>query len=98
MQYNLLVISLSTVFLLHLSATAQQQMGSFMAYGPEVKYFSNLNYRVYQSKNGYLWFGTTNGLVRFDGKRYKNYFSNHHHKILIITKYRCPLHLQGKLQ
>lgn len=57
--------------------TAQQQMGSYMAYGPEAKYFSNLNYRVYQSKNGYLWFGTLNGLVRFDGKRYKNYFSNY---------------------
>ncbi len=55
----------------------QQQMGSFMAYGPETKYFSNLNYRVYQSKNGYLWFGTLNGLVRFDGKRYKNYFANY---------------------
>jgi ligand-binding sensor domain-containing protein len=56
---------------------AQQQMGSFIAYGPEAKYFSNLNFRVYQSKNGYLWIGTQNGLVRFDGKRYKNYFSNH---------------------
>ncbi len=57
--------------------SAQQQMGSYMAYGPESKYFSNLNYRVYQSKNGYLWFGTSNGLVRFDGKRYKNYFANY---------------------
>jgi ligand-binding sensor domain-containing protein/two-component sensor histidine kinase len=48
-----------------------------MAYGPEAKYFSNLNYSVYQSKNGYLWFGTSSGLVRFDGKRYKNYFSDY---------------------
>lgn len=56
---------------------AQQQMGPYMAYGPEVKSFSNLNFRVYQSNNGYLWFGTANGLVRFDGKRYKNYFSNY---------------------
>ncbi len=48
-----------------------------MAYGPEAKYFSNLNYSAYQSRNGYLWFGTLNGLVRFDGKRYKNYFSNY---------------------
>jgi ligand-binding sensor domain-containing protein/two-component sensor histidine kinase len=58
-------------------AIAQQQMGSYMAYGPEAKYFSNLNYSVYQSKNGYLWFGTSSGLVRFDGKRYKNYFSDY---------------------
>jgi ligand-binding sensor domain-containing protein/two-component sensor histidine kinase len=58
-------------------AGAQQQMGSYMAHGPEAKYFSNLNYSVYQSKNGYLWFGTSSGLVRFDGKRYKNYFSDY---------------------
>ncbi len=70
-----LIIFLSVFFCSSL-LSAQQQMGSFMAYGPEVKYFSNLNYRVYESKNGYLWFGTLNGLVRFDGKRYKNYFSN----------------------
>lgn len=70
-----LIIFLS-VFFCSSRLSAQQQMGSFMAYGPEVKYFSNLNYRVYESKNGYLWFGTLNGLVRFDGKRYKNYFSN----------------------
>ncbi len=56
--------------------TGQQQMGPYIAYGPEAKYFSNLNYSVYQSKNGYLWFGTSSGVVRFDGKRYKNFFAN----------------------
>ena len=48
-----------------------------MAYGPEAKYFSNLNFTVYQSKAGFLWIGTQNGLVRFDGKRYKNFFSDY---------------------
>ena len=52
-------------------------MGPFMAYGPESPYFANLNYSAYQSKNGYLWFGTSNGLIRFDGRRYKNFFSDH---------------------
>jgi ligand-binding sensor domain-containing protein/two-component sensor histidine kinase len=52
-------------------------MGPFMAYGPETRHFAALNYSVYQSKNDYLWFGTSNGLVRFDGKRYKNFFSDH---------------------
>lgn len=56
---------------------AQQQMGAFMAYGPEAKYFSNLNFSVHQSKAGFLWFGTQNGIVRFDGKRYKNFFSDY---------------------
>jgi signal transduction histidine kinase/ligand-binding sensor domain-containing protein len=60
-----------------LTVAAQQQMGPYMAYGPEAKYFSNLNYSVCQSKNGYLWFGTSSGLVRFDGKRYKNYFADY---------------------
>lgn len=77
MKYKAFVISVWCVFLFRLGASAQQQMGGYMAYGPEVKYFSNLNFRVYQSKNGYLWFGTVNGVVRFDGKRYKNYFSNY---------------------
>lgn len=58
-------------------ACPQQRMGPFMAYGPETRHFANLNYSVYQSRNGYLWFGTSNGLVRFDGKQYKNFFSDH---------------------
>lgn len=48
-----------------------------MAYGPECTFFANTNYAVCQSSNGYLWFGTQNGLVRFDGKRYRNYFSDY---------------------
>lgn len=48
-----------------------------MAYGPECNFFANTNYAVCQSSNGYLWFGTQNGLVRFDGKRYRNYFSDY---------------------
>lgn len=58
-------------------ANAQQLAGNFMMYGPEAKYFSNLNYRVFQSSEGYLWFGTLNGLVRFDGRHYQNYFSDY---------------------
>lgn len=48
-----------------------------MAYGPECVFFANTNYAVCQSSDGYLWFGTQNGLVRFDGKRYRNYFSDY---------------------
>lgn len=60
-----------------LSVAAQQQIGNFMAYGPETKYLSGFNYRVYQSKTGYLWICTMNGVVRFDGKRYHNFFSDY---------------------
>ncbi len=71
------ILSIAFLFNPGKNIFAQQQMGPYMAYGPEAKYFSNLNYSVYQSKNGYLWFGTESGLVRFDGKRYKNYFADY---------------------
>ncbi|MBC7937301.1 MAG: hypothetical protein H7Y86_18300 [Rhizobacter sp.] len=74
MQPKILLILLN-VF--SLSVAAQQQIGNFMAYGPETKYLSGFNYRVYQSKTGYLWICTMNGVVRFDGKRYKNFFSDY---------------------
>jgi ligand-binding sensor domain-containing protein/two-component sensor histidine kinase len=48
-----------------------------MAYGPETKYLSGFNYKVYQSNTGYLWVCTMNGVVRFDGKRYNNFFSDY---------------------
>ena len=70
------IISFLPLFIF-LSAAAQQQIGNFMAYGPETKYLSGFNYRVYQSKTGYLWICTMNGVVRFDGKRYKNFFSDY---------------------
>ncbi|MFZ1529836.1 MAG: triple tyrosine motif-containing protein [Ferruginibacter sp.] len=60
-----------------LTVAAQQQMGDFMVVGPETKYLSGFNYRVYQSKTGYLWICTMNSVVRFDGKRYKNFFSDY---------------------
>jgi ligand-binding sensor domain-containing protein/two-component sensor histidine kinase len=71
------ILYLLTFFCFSQQGTTQQQMGAYMAYGPEAKFFSNLNYSVFQSANGYLWFGTSSGLVRFDGKRYKNYFSDY---------------------
>src|SRR6185295_2914229 len=71
------IIFIFFIVLFSFSCFSQQQMGSYIAYGPEAKYFSGLNFSVYQSANGYLWIGTQNGLVRFDGKRYKNYFPDH---------------------
>jgi ligand-binding sensor domain-containing protein len=71
------ILPITFIFCLNTPLSAQQQMGPYMAYGPEVKYFSNLNFGVYQSKAGFLWIGTQNGVVRFDGKRYKNFFSDY---------------------
>ena len=72
-----IIFAIAIVFCCHPTVFAQQQMGPYVAYGPEAKYFSNLNFAVYQSKAGFLWIGTQNGLVRFDGKRYKHFFSDY---------------------
>ena len=72
-----LILSITLLLSLDVTLFAQQQMGPYMAYGPEAKYFSNLNFTVYQSKAGFLWIGTGNGIVRFDGKRYKNFFADY---------------------
>jgi streptogramin lyase len=72
-----LILSITLLLSLDAALIAQQQMGPYMAYGPEAKYFSDLNFTVYQSKAGFLWIGTQNSLVRFDGKRYKNYFADY---------------------
>jgi signal transduction histidine kinase/ligand-binding sensor domain-containing protein len=71
-----LFVSFSLLLITSISSS-QQQMGPYMAYGPEAGYFSGLNFSVYQSANGYLWIGTPNGVVRFDGKRYKNFFPDY---------------------
>ncbi|RYY66572.1 MAG: hypothetical protein EOO13_15625, partial [Chitinophagaceae bacterium] len=60
-----------------LSVAAQQQIGNFMAYGAETRFLSGMNYRVFQSRTGYLWICSLNGIIRFDGRRYKNFFSDY---------------------
>jgi ligand-binding sensor domain-containing protein len=75
MLYRLFIVVISLTMMK--PVFAQQQMGAYMAYGPEAKYFSNLNFTVHQSKGGFLWIGTQNGVVRFDGKRYKNFYSDY---------------------
>lgn len=48
-----------------------------MAYGNNDGLPAALFYSVYQSSDGYLWIGSSSGLIRFDGKRYKIYFSDY---------------------
>lgn len=35
---------------------------------------SDAVYAINQDNNGYVWFGTTNGLSRFDGKSFRNFY------------------------
>jgi ligand-binding sensor domain-containing protein/two-component sensor histidine kinase len=50
---------------------AQERKGEFIAYPARLGLSESLNYRVCESSDGYLWIGTDNGLVKFDGKHYQ---------------------------
>jgi ligand-binding sensor domain-containing protein len=57
-------------------AGAQQRIGNFMAWGRDNGLPPSLYYSVFQSSDGYLWIGSSSGLVRFDGKRFKTFISD----------------------
>jgi ligand-binding sensor domain-containing protein len=48
-----------------------------LAYGHDNGLPVSLYYSVLQSSDGYLWMGSSSGLVRFDGKNYKIFFSDY---------------------
>ncbi|HUR31935.1 MAG TPA: two-component regulator propeller domain-containing protein, partial [Saprospiraceae bacterium] len=64
------------VFTLVTSHT-QHRIGDFLAYGNNDGLPAALFYKVLQSSDGYLWIGSSSGLIRFDGKRYKIFFSDY---------------------
>jgi ligand-binding sensor domain-containing protein len=55
-----------------------QEYYNFIHYPPESGIISNQVNTTVQDDEGYLWLGTTNGLQRFDGVRFKTY--RHHEK------------------
>lgn len=50
---------------------AQERKGEFIAYPARLGISESLNYHVCESSDGYLWIGTDNGLIKFDGKHYQ---------------------------
>jgi len=50
---------------------AQERNGEFIAYPARLGISESLNYHVCESSDGYLWIGTDNGLIKFDGKHYQ---------------------------
>jgi ligand-binding sensor domain-containing protein/two-component sensor histidine kinase len=71
--------TLLSAFILLISSTgySQHRIGDFMVYGNNNGLPASLYYSVCQSSDGYLWIGSSSGLVRFDGKRYKIFFSDY---------------------
>jgi ligand-binding sensor domain-containing protein/two-component sensor histidine kinase len=60
-----------------LNSYTQHRTGDFMVYGSDNGLPASLYYSVFQSSDGYLWIGSSSGMVRFDGKRYKTFFSSY---------------------
>ncbi len=59
------------------AAYGQHRIGDFMVYSANNGLPASLYYAVCQSSDGYLWIGSSSGLVRFDGERYKIYTSDY---------------------
>jgi ligand-binding sensor domain-containing protein/two-component sensor histidine kinase len=74
LKNNILVAS---ILLLTWAAYSQHRIGDFLAYGNSNGLPASLYYSVCQSSDGYLWIGSSSGLVRFDGKRYEIFFSDY---------------------
>ena len=69
-KYGLHIFSLLICF----TGLAQElKRYSFTHYGMSQGIASNEVVCVTQDKEGYIWVGTTNGLQRFDGTRFRNF-------------------------
>lgn len=49
--------------------------------------FSNEIFDIYQDRSGYLWFGMTSGLARYDGYRLRTLRSDHQHPALFPSNH-----------
>lgn len=56
--------------------TCSAQQGLVKHFGVEDGLGSNCVYAAFQDRQGYIWLATTNGVSRFDGKKFKNFTSN----------------------
>ncbi len=79
LQTCMLKRTILLAFCLHIligQGVSQHRIGEFMAYGSNSGLPASFYYAVVQSSDGYLWIGSSSGLIRFDGKNYKTYFSD----------------------
>lgn len=69
------------------NALAQHKQYAFKHYTTENGLLSNAVSAFYQDKQGYLWIGGMNGLQRFDGYRFINYFAELHNPNALQSNY-----------
>ena len=72
MFFLLVFFSFSTIVV---ALNPQKEISQYMhdAWGIEQGLPQNTVHAIIQTKNGYLWLGTQEGLARFDGYRFKTY-------------------------
>jgi len=61
------------IFVIQATAVCQNDDPQFIHLSLEKGIALNLTYTMIQDHQGYIWFGTMYGLVRYDGKNYRNY-------------------------
>lgn len=71
-RFATITVLLSTLGILTLNA----QSHKFMHYGVENGMSSNTIFKLFQDRDGLMWFGTNDGLTRFDGFSLKTWRSN----------------------
>lgn len=76
LRFYLRLLSVFLLLLLPLASVGQQRL-IFKTYSVEEGLISNTIWSIGQDGQGYMWFGTRNGLSRFDGYEFKTYqYSN----------------------
>jgi ligand-binding sensor domain-containing protein len=62
-----------TLLLLSIAAIAHAQQFPITRLSVEEGLGHSITYRTFQSRNGYLWFSTDNGITRYDGVNFRNF-------------------------
>ncbi|MCH7517046.1 MAG: hypothetical protein IIB08_08005 [Bacteroidetes bacterium] len=73
-QLRLLIILL--IFFTHAAVLSQNEEPRFIHLPLDKGVALDLTYAMMQDHEGYLWFGTMYGLVRYDGRDYKTFNYN----------------------
>ncbi len=72
---NKILFYLSVILIIfsHNTILLSENKPTFIKYGVESGIAQNTVYCILQDKQGFMWFGTKDGLSRFDGSQFRNY-------------------------
>ena len=75
-KFRPLLFLLTTLLLLLPANASQHSNFYFRSLGVEDGLSQNMVYAILQDRQGFMWFGTQNGLNRYDGNSFKVYKRN----------------------